>query len=133
MALHNHPKPNSPYWDPKFAHETVSKHSKRIGLCADIGHWVRSGVDPVEALKKYGDRVITFHVKDLSEFGKPEAKDIVWGTGVSKLKDVLAQLKAMKFKGALSVEYEDHPKNQVELVGQCVTNFDRMAGELAKK
>lgn len=131
VALHDHPKP-SRYWDPKYAYETVKPHSKRIGLCADIGHWVRSGIDPVDALKKYGDRVITFHVKDLSEFGKPEAKDIVWGTGVSKIKDVMAQLKAMGFKGALSVEYEDHPKNQIELVGQCVQNFDKFAAELAK-
>lgn len=133
VALHNHPKGSSRYWDPAYTHEIVSKHSPRIGLCADLGHWVRSGIDPVEALKKYGDRVITFHVKDLSEFGKNDAKDIVWGTGVSKLKEVMAQLKTMKFKGALSIEYEDHPANQQELVGKCISFFDKAAGELGKK
>ena len=132
VALHNHPKP-SRYWDPQVAYAAVKSHGPRIGLCADTGHWMRSGIEPLEALKKYGDRVITFHFKDLNEFGKPDAHDVPWGTGAGKTKEILALLKDQKFKGAFSIEYEIHPPDQVAQVGQCVANFDKMAAALAEK
>ena len=51
VAVHNHPRrPNQPaytYWNPTNVMQMVEKHSKRIGCCADTGHWVRSGLDPV--------------------------------------------------------------------------------------
>ena len=60
VAIHNHPKP-ARYWNP----DTVLKHcqgrSKRIGACADTGHWMESGVDPLEAIKKLEGRIISFH------------------------------------------------------------------------
>lgn len=132
VALHNHPKP-SRYWDPQVAYDAVKGHGRRIGLCADVGHWMRSGIDPLEALKKYGDRVITFHFKDLDAFGKPEAHDVPWGTGAGKSQQIFTLLKDMKFKGAISIEYEIHPPDQLAQVAQCVTNFDQMAAASAEK
>jgi sugar phosphate isomerase/epimerase len=132
VALHNHPKP-SRYWDPQVAYAAVKGHGRRIGLCADVGHWMRSGIDPVEALKKYGDRVLGFHFKDLNEFGDPAAHDVPWGTGAGKTQQVLMALKDLKFKGPLSIEYEIHPPDQRAQVAQCVANFDKQAAECAKK
>ena len=53
VAIHNHPKP-SHYWDPDTVLRVCDGRSKWIGACADTGHWCRSGVDPVEAVKKLG-------------------------------------------------------------------------------
>src|SRR5579884_254723 len=66
VALHDHPKP-SRYWNPDIVLKHVSGHSKRIGACCDTGHWIRSGIDPLEALKKLEGRIIEFHFKDLNK------------------------------------------------------------------
>src|SRR3984893_15448517 len=54
VAIHDHPKPTR-YWDPERTYELI-KDLKYIGLCADVGHWKRSGLDPVAVLEKYGDK-----------------------------------------------------------------------------
>src|SRR3990172_8278949 len=42
VAVHNHPEP-SLYWNPDTVLEHCKGRSKRIGACADTGHWMRSG------------------------------------------------------------------------------------------
>ena len=68
VALHNHPQP-SKYWNPDTVLEQCQGRSKRIGACADTGHWMRSGLNPVEQLKKLEGRIISFHFKDLNQTG----------------------------------------------------------------
>jgi sugar phosphate isomerase/epimerase len=133
VAIHNHPKP-SPYWNPDHLLEVVKGHSKRIGSCADTGHWMRSGVNPLEAIKKLEGRIISLHFKDLNEFGKTgdEAHDVPWGTGKGDAKAILAELKRQGFKGVFSIEYEYNYENSVPEIAQCVANFDAMAVELGK-
>lgn len=36
-----------------------------IRLCLDTGHYMYGGGDPVEAVKKYGPRILHFHLKDV--------------------------------------------------------------------
>ena len=50
-AIHNHPKPSA-YWHPDTVLQAIKGRSSRLGACADIGHWVRSGLNPVECLEK---------------------------------------------------------------------------------
>ncbi len=71
VAFHNHPR-QSRYWHPDTLIKYTAGYSKRLGSCADIGHWVRSGLDPVEMLKKLQGRIFELHVKDLHE--KPSAE-----------------------------------------------------------
>ncbi len=71
VAIHDHPRP-SRYWSPDTLIKYTAGHSKRLGACADIGHWVRSGLDPVACLKKLQGRVFELHMKDLHE--KPSAE-----------------------------------------------------------
>ena len=129
VAIHNHPKP-SPYWNPDRVLEVTKGLSPRIGACADIGHWLRSGINPMEAIKKLKGRIITFHFKDLNVAGDPEAHDVVWGTGVANVKELLRELDRQKFQGVFSIEYEHNWDNNVPEVRQCVAAFEKMAGEL---
>src|SRR5690349_1872034 len=46
VAIHDHPKP-SRYCDPEYTYGLI-KDLKNVGFCADVGHWKRSGFEPVE-------------------------------------------------------------------------------------
>ena len=128
VALHDHPKP-SPYWDPEIVLKHVKDHSKRIGACCDTGHWMRSDLNPVECLKKLEGRIISFHLKDLNEFGK-KAHDVPWGTGRGDVKGMLTEVKRQKIKPVFSMEYE-HQFTMRDL-SECVAYFEKVCGELAK-
>ncbi|MGB4726403.1 MAG: sugar phosphate isomerase/epimerase family protein [Thermogutta sp.] len=120
LAIHNHPKsPQSRYWHPKNVLEAVRDRSERIGACCDTGHWVRSGLDPVECLKMMEGRVITLHLKDVAEVGVVEARDVPLGTGAAKYDLVLQELARQKFRGVLPIEYEHDSPQLEEDVAAC--------------
>lgn len=123
VALHNHPKP-SRYWHPDTVLAAIGG-SRYIGSCSDIGHWVRSGLDPVECLKKLDGHVLGMHFKDVKQdtAGVGKFHDVVWGTGNSKVEAVIAELKRQRFKGPISAEYEYHWENNGPEIAESVKNF----------
>jgi sugar phosphate isomerase/epimerase len=128
VAIHDHPKP-SQYWNPQFVLDAIKGRSPLIGACADTGHWVRSGLDPVECLKKLRGHVFVLHFKDLNEKNR-KAHDVPWGTGVGQCKAMMEELKSQGFHGAFCVEYEYHWDNSTPEVAQCVKFFNDTCGEL---
>jgi sugar phosphate isomerase/epimerase len=130
VAIHDHPKP-SRYWDPEYTYGFI-KDLKNVGFCADVGHWKRSGLDPVDVLKKYGDKVFSLHFKDLvpNENGK-DHHDVPWGTGESKAAEMLAVLAEKGFKGPIAIEFEY--KWDVPTLQKCVDFFYEQADKLAAK
>jgi sugar phosphate isomerase/epimerase len=131
VAIHNHPKP-SKYWNYEKVLEVSKGCSERIGACADTGHWMRSGIKPVEALKALEGRIVSFHLKDLNEFGKRSAHDTIWGQGKADMDAILKELKRQHFKGVFSVEYEHNWENSVPEISQCAKYFDEMAAKLSE-
>lgn len=128
VAIHDHPKP-SHYWHPDSVLTAIEGRSKYIGACADIGHWVRSGLDPVECLQKLKGHIFSLHFKDLN-VKAPKAHDVVWGTGVCNIEGVVKELKAQRFKGVFSAEYEHNWDNSVPDITASVKNLREM---IAKK
>ena len=124
VGFHDHPKradnPNYRMWDPNYILSVVKDRDARIGSCADTGHWVRSGLKPVECLRILKGRIISSHLKDLNEFGKVDAHDLPYGTGVSDVPAILDELKQQGFEGNISVEYEYHWETSTPEVAQCV-------------
>lgn len=122
VALHNHPKP-SRYWHPDTVLAAIGG-SKYVGSCSDIGHWVRSGLDPIECLKKLNGHVLGMHFKDVKK-DTPDGKyhDVVWGTGDCHVGAVIAELKRQHFKGPISAEYEYHWENNGPEIAESVKNF----------
>src|SRR5437868_2470890 len=106
VGFHDHPKqPNNPnyrMWDPNYVLSVVKNRDRRIGSCADVGHWVRSGVKPVDALRILHGRIISSHLKDLNEFS-PGGHDVPCGTGVSDIPGVLDELHRQGFDGNISI------------------------------
>jgi sugar phosphate isomerase/epimerase len=130
VAIHNHPNP-SHYWNYETVLKVCEGRSHWIGACADTGHWTRSNIDPLVAIKALGKRgrIRSLHFKDLNKFG-PDAHDVPWGTGVSKVHDILAELAREGFEGPFSIEYEYHWDNSVPEIKQCVEWFKKTAAEL---
>lgn len=122
VALHNHPKP-SRYWHPDTVLAAIGG-SKYMASCADIGHWVRSGLDPVACLKQLDGHVRGMHFKDVKK-DTPDGRyhDVIWGTGDCKVDQVIAEMKRQKFKGPISVEYEYHWENNGPEIAESVKNF----------
>ncbi len=129
VAIHEHPKGHSIYWNPDFVLAAIKGRSPLIGACADVGHWMRSGLDPLECIKKLDGHIICLHFKDLNELG-PNAHDVPWGTGAGKSKELMAELKRQNFHGAFCVEYEYHWDNSSPEIAQCVKFFNQTCDEL---
>jgi len=123
VAVHNHPAP-SHYWNPDTVLKVAEGRSKWIGACADTGHWTRSGVAPVEALRKLEGRIVSFHLKDLNTFGVKKAHDVPWGTGKSDVQAVLDEMDRQGFEGVFSIEYEHNWENSLPELRKCVEFFN---------
>jgi sugar phosphate isomerase/epimerase len=123
VGFHDHPKrdddPKYRMWDPNYVLSVVKDRDRRIGSCADTGHWVRSKLKPVECLRILKGRIISSHLKDLNEFAR-DAHDLPYGTGVSDIPAILEELKSQGFTGNISIEYEYHWENSTPEVAQCI-------------
>jgi sugar phosphate isomerase/epimerase len=106
VAIHDHPKPNA-YWSPDSVLAAIQGHP-HIGACADVGHWSRNGLNPVDCLKKLQGHIIGVHFKDIVQFDNPKAGDTVVSKGVIQFEPILAELKRQEFKGMLSIEHESN-------------------------
>jgi len=123
-GIHCHPRrashPEYKLWDPNYVFSLVKDRDLRFGLCADVGHWTRSGVDGVAGLKLFEGRVISVHLKDIKESGNPDAGDLPLGLGVTNVRGILRELRRQKFDGNISIEYERDWENTVADIAQCV-------------
>jgi len=128
VAIHDHPIP-SPYWHPDSVMLAI-KNRPNIGVCADIGHWVRNGLNVVDCLKKCNGRIIELHLKDVADFGNTQAPDVLLGEGACNIAAVLQELKKQNFKGIFSIEYEENPYNNLSDVKQHIFYFKEQAGKL---
>ncbi len=131
VGFHDHPKraddANYKMWDPNYILSVVKDRDPRIGSCADIGHWVRSGLKPIDCVKILKGHIVSSHMKDLHA-PLPSGHDVHWGEGVSGVKEVLDEYKAQGFEGPISVEYEYNWDNSVVDAAACI-GFVRGYGE----
>jgi len=123
VGIHDHPRrPQDPAyrnWDPNFILSLVKDRDARIGACADTGHWLRSGLEPLDCLRILKGRIMSAHLKDLNE-KSPQAHDVPYGTGVADVAVLLDELKSQHFDGNISVEYEHNWETSVPEIAQCI-------------
>jgi len=132
LAVHNHPKkPNYKNWKPENVLALCRGRGPRIGACCDTGHWVRSGLDPVECLKKMEGRIHDIHLKDVIESGNPAARDVPLGQGKANYAAVLREIHRQGYRGAMTVEYEHDSPKLMDDVAQCVAFVEQTAKQLA--
>ncbi|UCD25945.1 MAG: sugar phosphate isomerase/epimerase [Gemmatimonadota bacterium] len=105
VAIHNHGPEDQYFPGPRDALPIIKDMDPRVGLCVDLGHTTRTGVEIVEAIAEAGDRVLDIHVKDLSDLMARDSQCIV-GEGAMPMPDIFRQLSAMDYSGYVNLEYE---------------------------
>ena len=130
VAIHEHWKGVSNYWNPDTVLLAMKDHPN-FYVCADLGHWPKSGIDPLEAVKKLSGRIIGVHLKDIAAFNDPKLKDVPVGTGVVDFPAVFAELKKQNFNGHIYIERdaEDLPSNLPSVI-QTVKYYNEQLGKL---
>ncbi len=120
IAIHNH-GPGQLYDSIDSVVQAVKGRHKWVGACVDCGHFLRSGEDPVKAVRTLGPRVFGAHIKDDVELGKA-SKNVVIGKGKLDVVGLFQALREIKFPadGSLALEYEANPDNPIADMKACL-------------
>ena len=105
VAIHNH-GPEDKHWPrPQDAYAAVKSRDKRLGLCIDVGHTLRTGVDPIQACREAKDRLYDMHVKDLA-VKTDRGSQVAVGRGVIDFPALFRTLIDIGYQGQVGLEYE---------------------------
>ena len=110
IAIHNHGPEDKHFPTPQSVLDVVRKLDKRCGLCMDVGHSARTGIDVVKTIADAGDRLFDMHVKDLADMSKKESQVDI-GDGQMPFPAIFKQLKKMGYTGCVNMEYEINAKD----------------------
>ena len=129
VAIHNH-GPRHRYNKALDVLGAVEKHDERIGACADLGHFIRSGERPTEVIRLLKGRLYGIHLKDFAEM-QDKTRGVILGQGHLDVPAVMEALVAVGFPadGALSIEYEENPKDPIADLRECVAVARKALGQ----
>jgi inosose dehydratase len=119
VAIHNHGPTDKVYPTPASAYEKIKNLDKRIGLCNDIGHTQRAGVDPSVSAEKYADRLLDVHIKDVTE-ATAKGREVEVGRGVIDIPKFVGTLLKINYSGIVAFEYEKDPENLLPGLAESV-------------
>jgi sugar phosphate isomerase/epimerase len=121
IAIHNH-GPSHRYNKVTDVLEAIKGHDPRIGACADLGHYIRSGEDPVEVIRSLKGRLYGVHLKDFAE-KQEKTKGVILGKGHLDVPGVMRALKQVDFPadGSLSLEYEENKDDPLADIRECLS------------
>jgi len=119
LAIHNHGPGDEIYPSPQSVYEKIENLDTRIGLCIDIGHTTRYGLDPSVETEKYADRLLDVHIKDVSS-ANAEGHTIEMGRGVIDIPGYLKMLLKLNYQGVASFEFEKDEKDPLPGVAESV-------------
>jgi len=130
VAIHEHWKGVSRYWHPDSVLAAVKNHPN-FGACADLGHWPKSGINPLEAVKKLNGHIIGVHLKDIAAYNDPKLKDVPVGTGIVDFPAIFQELNKQQFSGPIYIERdaEDQPSNLPSVI-QTVKYYNEQVKQL---
>jgi inosose dehydratase len=115
IAIHNH-GPGSRYDKISQVLAAMEGRNRRIGACVDTGHYLHSDEDPVEAMRRFGDRLYGVHLKDVTA----DKRFTELGKGSLKLNEALKVLKSLNYQHCLALEYEENPNNPIPGIEECL-------------
>lgn len=127
IAVHNHGTEDKHFPTPQSVLEVVKNMDPRCGLCIDIGHTVRTGVDLIDTVALAGARLHDMHVKDLANLSE-RSSQVPVGDGKIPIPALFKQLKKMNYQGGVMLEYEIEAENPLP---GMVKSFAYMRGVLA--
>ena len=120
IAIHNH-GPAHRYNRVVDVLRAIEGHDDRIGACADLGHYIRSGEDAIDVIRSLKGRLYGIHLKDFAE-QKEKTEGVILGKGHLDVEGVFFALRSVGFPadGAVSLEYEENPQDPIADIRECV-------------
>jgi sugar phosphate isomerase/epimerase len=110
VAIHNH-GPEDKHWPrPHDAYAAIKSRDKRLGLCIDVGHTLRTGTDPVQSCREFKDRLYDMHVKDLA-VKTDRNSQVAVGRGLIDFPGLFRTLIDIGYQGQVGLEYEINAKD----------------------
>jgi inosose dehydratase len=107
LAYHNH---MGTYGESPAEVEMIMNESdpRYVKLLLDTGHYFRAGGDSAAAIRKYRDRILFMHLKDVAKTDNSN-KFVELGQGEVNFPDVFKALNETGFKGWLVIELDRVP------------------------
>jgi sugar phosphate isomerase/epimerase len=129
LAIINSAKPG-PFWDGDSMLAALRGRSNRIGVCADVANWRRSGLEPVQCLTKLAGHVIEAHLSDVNDHGQ----EVPLGAGTVGIDNVLGWFKQENFQGIFAIQCgigggEEREADLVDSVNAFSDQVTRLAAE----
>jgi len=124
-AYHTHLQGSMTAFDNAFA------ASKANMANVDLGHFVAAGGDPVAFIKKFNGRIASVHLKDRTTPAHGQG-NVVWGTGDTPFKDILATMKRDRHTYPAAIELEYDVPSGSDAVKETAKCLDFCKGVLAK-
>ncbi len=119
VCIHNHGPGDRHFPTPDEAYEKIKQLDPRVGICHDVGHTMRYGVDPVASTKRCAERILDIHLKDVNAATKA-GHSVPCGRGVIDLPGLLRTLIDVGYKGYVSFEYEQQPDDPIAGLAESV-------------
>ncbi len=105
FGIHNH------YFKEKFAYESaddvlkaLAGRSQAMGASLDVGHIASCGFDTVDAVRRLAPYLKMVHLKDVKASGGEV--NVLLGTGIARIADVMKALRDVNYGGLVAIEYE---------------------------
>lgn len=105
VAVHVHGPTDPHFPGPQDVLPVIEDMDPRVGVCVDLGHTARTGIDLIEVLDMCGPRALDIHMKDLRDLSSAQSQCIV-GQGAMPIPAIFRQLQKMGYGGYVNLEYE---------------------------
>ncbi len=119
LAIHNHGPGDERYPSPESAYTRVENLDPRMGLCIDIGHTIRLGLNPATEFERFQDRVFDIHLKDVDRAEK-EGTTVEIGRGVIDIPEFIRTVAESNYNGTLALEFEKDAKDPLPGIAESI-------------
>ncbi len=119
LAIHNHGPGDLVYPTPASAYEKIKDRDRRLGLCIDVGHTQRIGLQPAAEIRRFADRLLDVHIKDVSQ-ASAQGTTVEMGRGVIDIPAIVRALREVGYAGTLAFEFEKDGRDPLPGVAESV-------------
>jgi inosose dehydratase len=119
LAIHNHGPTDNLYPSPESAYRLIEQMDKKMGLCIDVGHTRRMGLNPAHEVERFADRLLDVHMKDVSS-ADAGGTTVEIGRGVIDIPELVSTLARVKYSNTIHFEYEKDEKDPLPGLAESV-------------
>ena len=119
LAIHNHGPGDKRFPGPYDAMKLAEKYDPRIGLCIDVGHTAKAGVDVANSIRELKGRLYDVHLKDVFN-PQQRGPEVELGRGHLDVRGILEALAEINFAYHVGFEHEKDPKDPVPGLAESV-------------